>query len=222
MCDKALFRRVIVVVGVLVCFFHTVAFALYDTAPSWRDKSNSSTTYAVWEFGTSGTAGYGGSYYYDGADSGWNVNDEPGLVVNPLLGWFSTLDGATGVWGLSGHISAVIPNTSVTGADTSKLIQIQLAWKSETVEQNVPTVYVNAEGLCYDVSIANEEIINGWTYTTYFVELATNPTVENIEINGKIYVDSLIIDTYCIPEPATLGMMSAGAAVLYLLRRKIK
>lgn len=215
------YRRV-VVWGIFLCFFHTVAFALYDIAPSWRDVSNSSTTYAVWEFGTSGTAGYGGSYYYDGADSGWNVNGTPELVVNPLLGWFLTLDEATGVWGLSGHISATIPNTSVTGAGTSKLIQVQLAWESETAEQGVPTVYVNAEGICYDVSIPNEEIINGWTYTTYFVKLATNPTIENIEINGKIYVDSLIIDTICIPEPATLGMMSAGVMVLYLLRGRMK
>jgi hypothetical protein len=215
------YRRV-AVWGIFLCLFHTVAFALIDNAPSWRDENNSNTTYAVWEFGTPGTAGYGGSYHYDGADSGWNVNDEPELVVNPLLGWFSTLDGATGVWGLSGHISAIIPNTSVTGAGTSKLIQVQLAWESETAEQSVPTVYVNAEGICYDVSIANEEIINGWTYTTYFVELATNPIIENIEINGKIYVDSLIIDTICIPEPATLGIMGIGAIVLYLLRERMK
>jgi len=214
--------RHVVAWGIFLCLFHVAAFASYDIAPSWRDVNNGNTTYAVWEFGTSGITGPGGSYYYSGADSGWNVNGAPQLVVNPLLGWFAALDEAAGVWGLSGHISAIIPNTSVTGAGTSKLIQIQLAWKSETVEQNVPTVYVNAEGLCYDVSIANEKIINGWTYTTYFVELATNPTVENIEINGKVYVDSLIIDTHCVPEPGALCMMGIGAVVLYLLRGKMK
>ena len=58
----------------------------------------------------------------------------------------------------------------------------------------------------------------GWFESTYTYEIYPNPVDEIILIEGMIDVDGIYLDTWCIPEPATLGLLLVSG--LFLLRRR--
>ena len=72
-------------------------------------------------------------------------------------------------------------------------------------------------------------IANLWNYSlvkraiiyatgSYTWEIYPNPIDEMFTIGGNIDVDGIIVDTWCIPEPATLGLLLLGG--LAMLRRR--
>lgn len=184
--------------------------------PAWR--GNDGTTLQQWNFGDD------------------VVSPLPDFVENPygdpLLnvkhqGWFSSIDCAQGVWALSGEIDIVIPNRP--DYNPYKEMWITLTWKPEadTTQPDgtpfetdpflpdIPFIAVTFPGMEYmDLVTEYEEIDgNGWYHTTYVVGLWPNPPKEWVTIKGNILVDALSIDTYCIPEPATIALLSIGAFV---------
>jgi hypothetical protein len=230
--------RHVVVLGVLVCLFSVpVAAAIVDnfsTLGRWARNSEGST-YAAWDFLSKTTPvmpdDYYNPYFTLGEDE--EVVDYLCATINPAPAdrkWKSTLDGAAGVWALSGNIYAYIPNSPNTGVNTSKKVLTQLVWKPEVGYEGVTPGIDMQDNFCKtaddvdaDISLVSTYALsNGWSYSAYLIEWPYNPTSETIHISSEIYVDSLIIDTYCIPEPATLGIISAGAVMLYLLRGKMK
>jgi hypothetical protein len=233
----SLLRRCAITTVVLVALLQVSAFAsaYVDTAPSWRDASDISTTLSIWTFSNNSKFGIqpdAGSY---------NPNEDPltgddwYATVSPSLSekrWIPTLSGAYGVWALSGRIDAAIPNTDVTGPGTSKLIQIQLIWSPEagyTIDTTGLTLGVTATNgdNCQTIIQAGATVDstsiplnNGWYQTIWTVVWPYNPTLETIAITGNVYVDSLIVDTKCIPEPATLAIMGMGVVAMLRLRKK--
>ncbi|MFA6176853.1 MAG: hypothetical protein WC765_09785, partial [Phycisphaerae bacterium] len=57
-----------------------------------------------------------------------------------------------------------------------------------------------------------------WYHTTYLFEVRPNPIVEYVTIGSAVWVDELVIDTLCMPEPATVGLLCDGA--LGMLRKR--
>ncbi|MDK1032244.1 MAG: PEP-CTERM sorting domain-containing protein [Planctomycetia bacterium] len=70
---------------------------------------------------------------------------------------------------------------------------------------------------------ATEPDNDGWLTVAYDFDLTPNPFWEEIGLKFEgypAYVDQVVIDTWCTPEPATMALMGAGLAVVGLLRRK--
>ena len=72
-----------------------------------------------------------------------------------------------------------------------------------------------------EMSVVNDPLATTpWVQSTYHITIWPNPAEEWIAIKGNIVVDSLEIETECIPEPATMGLLGLGSLALLRYRRK--
>lgn len=179
-------------------------------APAWRGDEGS--TMQVWEF------------------SEFDFTPAPDIVRNPygdpLLwadshGWIPTMDCRQGIWPLSGEIDVYIPNRPEILPE--KRIWLQLVWKPgdqyNPYLPDAPMVGV----VPFDkmvVTRTDTPADCGWTYSIFAIDIWPNPVEEWITIKGDILVDQLVIDTICIPEPGTIGLLSLGGLTLLGRRRR--
>jgi hypothetical protein len=156
-----------------------------------------------------------------------NPYGDPALQVVPGTGGW-----ADGVWALSGEIDVIIPNRPVV--DGYKEITITLRWSAgenlDAFLPDMPLVGVTAIGR--DPTGAPIQVLEkmtmdvvhdpgiDWTVSVYDITIWPNPVEEWIAIKGDILVDSLKIETDCIPEPATMGLLGLGSLALLRIRRK--
>ena len=182
------------------------------TGPSWRGGSN--TTFEQWSFGDSNTAPL--------PDAGMhNPYGTPQTWINSSAVWNSFVDTHSGAWTLgTGEIDINIPNNPA--AQTQKDMWVELIWKGVnlTFRPEQPLLGVYPAGGYTQLNTAREDtpLGDGWTSTVFKIGIWPNPTSEWIVINGDIYVDQLVVDTRCVPEPATLALISTGAFMA--IRRK--
>jgi hypothetical protein len=186
-------------------------------APSWRGDEK--TTFEQWSF----TQWNYGPLEPD-ADPMWNNNyGTPLLFVDSASQWSQSVDQYSGVWTLGGEMFLEIPN--FPQVDGQKEIWIQLAWKAAgcTYQPDKPII-----GIETDVGIDRMELFDreevdgnaGWKLTTYKYHIWPNPTKEWITVSGDIYLDSVVVDTYCgVPEPCTLAVLALGAGLAAQLKR---
>jgi hypothetical protein len=109
-----------------------------------------------------------------------------------------------------------------------KEIWIQLVWASNDVA-NVPGLVVEHSGGVTPLiitplvhSVAYEEFPGDEgglkVYRDVFhIDIHPNPPWEIIHILGDVDIDSVVIDTWCVPEPASMGLLALGSL---LLRRR--
>ena len=181
--------------------------------PPWRGLDG--TSYARWEFGTDDP--------YAPPENDWyNPYGMPEIEVQPLTDWYDEYDGRLGVWALSGEIWVDIWN--YPEPLPHKFIWVQLTWAPMEFEPNpFPNVEeIFTTGGPYYGTLQDEFDVGPdpfeWYHSTYLIELWPNPDFETVHIWGDIYVDEVVIDTWCIPEPASLSLLALGSLVV--LRRK--
>jgi hypothetical protein len=211
--------------------------------PNWRGNPGSS--YAQWEF-LSSVPLVGGTTGPIAQDAGFLPYGNPTLTITPGTGggWHAQqptyeASGGTvplydpagpsgdGWWNLSGQIDVTMQDSP--DPNPHKEVWIQVTWEPQE-PGNVPTVQELAPVVGQETTIPLETHVlwagdpgNAWrkVYLSVFhFDINPNPTQETFEIRGGINVDELVVDTICVPEPASLGMLGFGAAMLLIRRRK--
>ncbi len=111
-------------------------------------------------------------------------------------------------------------------ANEQKLVRVQITYWSQAGTPGSPSgfnVWTDQGGPVFFPAVEAESYYHtdGWVTKAYDFTLEPNPEWEDIGLkfnNYPEYVDQVVIDTWCVPEPATLGLMLVGS--LALLRRR--
>jgi hypothetical protein len=208
---RATMRRLLILstVAAAVVLINT-AWADDFNAPDWRGDPR--TTYQRWEFGTSSTT--------PAPDDYTNTLGVPTLTVTgefPYTAHQASYEGATGVWKFEDYIQIEIANFNEEY--DLKRIWIQLTYLAAT--GTAPLILT-------EPTYSERNIVEGPTpsgnyyHIAYEILIEPNPTSETIYIQPAdctLYLDEVVIDTICIPEPATICLLGFGALALLRKRR---
>jgi hypothetical protein len=178
--------------------------------PYWRGLPG--TTYAKWEFSTPDINPL--------PDEFVNPNGIPTTEVFPGHEWLPEYGGRFGVWPLSGLIVVDIPN--FPRPNPLKVVRVQVTWSSPSAygEPDVDEILFGRTGELIDrVPVAPDQGVQWW-HDTYRLTIIPNPPREVIRIQGAIWVDELVIDTSCVPEPSSLAALCGSLGIFGLVLRR--
>jgi hypothetical protein len=199
--------------GLLFCLVTTAPILADDLLPpDWRGAPHS--TFQVWEFST------------DANPAEPDLSDNPfGSALATIYGEFDYPDMDTywlakdhehlGVWNIGGSMSLEIPNDPRLGAQ--KLIRLQLTYDGSPTPDIAPQINVLASdnAAVADFQLVEHTVLDDWyVHDTYDIVLEPNPQRETIWLLPRfcqLYVDEIVVDTMCVPEPSSLVILVAGA-----------
>jgi len=197
-------RKVVLLAVVLALAAPAWADDLFP--PPWRGQPN--TTYQAWTFDYDQ-----GSYWVPE-----NYNNPYGTPYIYTYyqdeNWYGYWEGRQGVmepWANEMYIN--LPN--VPNPDDWKIVWVQMTWWS---------AWGYGPGFSFSDppgQVMNEQqtdLGGGWFHSLYEIWIPGNPPFEMVAFYTDQYFDQIIVDTICIPEPASLGLL--GLAGLVLLRRR--
>jgi hypothetical protein len=192
--------------------------------PPWRGQY--STTSQVWEFLTPDTGNLDGLKPDGPAPGGNDPLPSTHVIVTPMFDWID-LDvesGREGIWPLSGWIDVLVDNHEPE--NEYKLVWVQVVWRpQDPANPDIPSIgdlEPDADPR-YPVSLTEQghvDLGHGWSESTFTWRIYPNPVDEAFTIGGVIDVDALIVDTWCIPEPATVALLGLSSVVLLLGKRR--
>lgn len=191
--------------GAALALFTASALADDLNPPPWRNDPGS--TWEEWQFKTASPLAL--------PSGAVNIYGTPYALVEGH-DWQFSVGAREGVWSLSGLMAIYVPNTIDPFVKT---VWLQLTWRDTPGDAVIGTPVlgmVDDTGapwpLTEDVT-KQQNLADGWVYSLYTGTIVPNPDFEVIGLKGDIDVDQIVIDTICIPETQTYGLL-AGLGLL--------
>jgi hypothetical protein len=139
--------------------------------------------------------------------------------------WLDQDNGHQGVWvvdrSIYSDMVATVKNVPVQ--NPYKEIWLQITYSAQ--EGEAPMIYVvpNGNPNAYTPMhmVSKNAVDNNYFHAVYSLTIRPNPNFEQIYIRPRdcqVFVDCITIETQCIPEPMTMGLLGLGSL---LLRRRI-
>lgn len=219
-------KKSLVSLVVLLLISTTVsAVNLCDSNPApFRNSTLGGTTLQSWLFSTRANPAL--------PDVDENPYGDPFIDLRGDIwtgtGWKDMDYGHQGVW-VIGHqgddpmMVATVQNTKVQ--NPYKDIWVQLVYSAN--DGLAPDIWILPDGQSQTdktnaMDVVKTEQVDAMYYSAvYSIRLDYNPTWEQILIRPRecqVYIDCITIETQCIPEPMTMGLLGLGSL---LLRRRI-
>jgi hypothetical protein len=121
-----------------------------------------------------------------------------------------------GVWELNGTMDVLVPNN--LEQNSLKDVWLQITYLD--LADEAPSISVTPDGgIAVDLTLVGDPfpLFNDWYHAAYKVTLESHPIAETFHIassdDGPLYIDGMIIETQCVPEPASLLIMSLGVLI---------
>jgi len=218
---KLFFYALVMVVGTSACVFG----ALDLNPPDWRGDSN--TTYQAWTFDNGNnpadleadwdnpnntpSASFldtGGVLIPDGDNDTFWMENHPQFGSGQHFG----------VWRIYGsdYLELTIANDPIERL--TKEVWLQLTYSACDYPIFDTTPGFNDIELVGEISLGND-----YDHLTLLITIEPNPDLEVIKLRPygcTLSIDEIVVDTRCIPEPATICLLGLGG--LSLIRRKRK
>jgi hypothetical protein len=139
--------------------------------------------------------------------------------------WLDTVSfgSQTGIWdlGREGTIVLDIPNSSE--ALPYKEIWLQVTYYDSIVKAPVVTI-PGATFVSDQTLVVEEDDLGDWLLDQSVWRIEPNPSSEEITLtadwNGST-IDQVVVDTICIPEPATAIILAIGTMAAIMRRRRL-
>lgn len=207
-------------ITVALCLVALISSSVFagPVVPDWRGEDGS--THQIWTFDDDSNPAVPSTVD--------NPNGDPTALIeddNPAdMWWIDTNRGHDGVWKTEGYVTITIPNTQLTGLNTYKKIVVQMvydagadidAWLRFSADDSPVSDGIKP--------IDSEDLGDGYRYSRWEITIEPNPTTETLYMLPfycNLYVDSVEVDTICIPEPATMAMLGIGGLLTLIRRRK--
>ena len=182
--------------------------------PTWRGQAD--TTLQAWSFDTDDNPAY--------LDPSLDMNPygtpvaevfTPDTGPFPDTYWMAEDNSHDGVWTLYGSdmLLLYLPNTDNTGPETSKEIWLQITYSAGSIERK-PKLQTDPAYQVGNLEEIQSTVVDELYYHDVFkITLVPNPIEEWIAIKPRdctLYIDEIVVDTICIPEPATMCLLAFG------------
>jgi hypothetical protein len=212
---KAIFAGVLLLAGVASV---TASLATDVLPPAWRGQAN--TTLQAWSFDTAANPAV--------LTLDENIYGTPSATIHVTdtgfpqeTFWKATNgNGHVGVWRIHGsdYLLLDLPNTPTTDPSSSKEIWLQITYSAGTDEAEDVKPEIQTLPSYASLELIQSTVVDSLYYRdVYRIRLVPNPTEERIAIlprYSNVYIDEIVVDTICIPEPATMLILGLGAVLL--------